>query len=268
MQIMGILNLTPDSFSDGGKFFTLENALKHADKLISDGADILDLGAESTRPNFQAVSAEEEMRRLLPALCEIRKAFPKIKISVDTYKGSVARAALREGADIINDIWGGLYQKFFKTEESSTLQIAAEFSCPIILMHNRTKASPIADLNTEIFSDFERIISNAKNAGLSDSQIILDGGFGFGKTHAQNIEMVHNYSSLREFGYPLLLGLSRKSSLREFFGAENADNATLAFDFWAAAHKSCDFIRVHDVASHKVFLNSLSTIENTKKWTK
>lgn len=269
VEIMGILNVTPDSFSDGGRFFALENAIGHAASLIADGADILDIGAESTRPGHEAVCAEEEMARLLPVLREVRKAFPKVRISVDTYKGAVAKAALEAGADIINDVWGGMRRAFFGEDGPSTAEVVAQFGCPIILMHNRPpERLPMLDLSSEIFADFEILLENAAKAGVGGENIILDGGFGFAKTPAQNLEMLRNYSELRSFGFPLLLGLSRKSTLRAHFGVAGADDATLAFDMWAACNKVCDIIRVHDVARHAVFARSLGLVEENLKWTR
>lgn len=269
VQIMGILNITPDSFSDGGRFFKLDDALRHASSLVEEGADILDIGAESTRPNHEPVCAQEEMARLLPVLKEVRRVFPKIKISVDTYKGEVAKAAVEDGADIINDVWGGMYEKLFGSGQISTVKVSALFDCPIVLMHNRPQnCLPIVDFPRDVFSDFDAILENAQGEGVAHKNIILDGGFGFAKTPRQNIELVQNYGFLRKYGFPLLLGLSRKSTLRLNYGIEGADDATLAFDMWACINKVCDIIRVHDVARHRLFLKSLQLIESSLKWTK
>lgn len=269
MKIMGILNITPDSFSDGGKYLAIDSAIGHAALMIGQGADIIDIGAESTRPGHIEVCAQEEMARLLPVLRELRKTFPTAKFSVDTYKGEVAKAALEAGADMINDVWGGMRGIFFGEPAPSTAEVVAAFGCPIILMHNRPQnMRSMQNLESEIFEDFEAVLKNAKQYGVADKNIILDGGFGFAKTPAQNIELVRNYASLRKFGFPLLLGLSKKSTLRARFGDVGANDATLAFDMWACVGKACDIIRVHDVGRHKIFAESQSLIENSQKWTK
>ena len=266
LQIMGILNLTPDSFSDGGKFNTVEAALKHAEEMVGAGADIIDIGAESTRPGAAEVSAEEELGRLIEPLRQIRAAFPKVKISVDTYKGEVAKKALEAGADIINDVWGGMWGAYFGGERFSTCDIASDFSCPIILMHNRPQYAPaMQNLQAEIFADFEKILENARACGVPYKNIILDGGFGFAKNAEQNLELLANYGALRKFGFPLLLGLSRKSTVKKVFG-ENFEEGTLAFDAFAMALESADIFRVHDVAPHRLFAEAFSVLKSQKKW--
>ena len=268
-EIMGILNVTPDSFSDGGMYADVGRALERAAEMVEAGADIIDIGAESTRPGHEPVGAEEEMGRLLAPLRAIRASFPRVRISVDTYKGAVARAALEAGADIINDVWGGMRGVFFGEPGPSTAEVSAAFGCPIVLMHNRPpERLPICGLRSALFEDFSRILENASALGVAAENIILDGGFGFAKTPGQNLELLKNYAALRSFGFPLLLGLSRKSTLRLHFGAEGAGNATLAFDMWAASLKVCDIIRVHDVAGHRVFTDSLRLLEDTEQWTK
>lgn len=269
VKLMGIINLTPDSFSDGGKFEGLESALRQAAKLISDGADILDLGAESTRPGAIEISAEEELARLIEPLREIRRNFKDIAISVDTYKASVAKKALQNGANIINDVWGGMRSVFFKDENFSTCDIAADFDCKIILMHNRPDFfKPIGNLQSELFSDFDKILENARACGVSYKNIILDGGFGFAKSAEQNLELLKNYGSLRKYGFPLLLGLSKKSTIRKVVGEENAKIATCFFNAYSLAASSSDIIRVHDVKEHKILLESLSAISKSKTWKK
>ena len=269
VKLMGIINLTPDSFSDGGKFSKLESALKQAEKLLSEGADILDLGAESTRPGAVEISAEEELSRLIDPLREIRKSFKDVQISVDTYKASVAKQALLNGANIINDVWGGMRSAYFKDENFSTCDIAADFDCKIVLMHNRPDFfKPISDLRSELFSDFDKILQNARACGVSYKNIILDGGFGFAKNAEQNLELLKNYGSLGKYGFPLLLGLSKKSTLKKVVGAENAPLATAFFNAYALAAFSCDILRVHDVREHKILLESFGAISNSKTWTK
>ena len=269
VKIMGILNLTPDSFSDGGKFCDVESAVNRAAQMLEEGADILDLGAESTRPGAAEVPAEEELGRLLEPLRQIRKSFPKASISVDTYKGEVARRALEEGADIINDVWGGMWGAYFGGERFSTCDIAADFGCPIILMHNRPSyMPPMADLRADIFADFDRILENARACGVSYKNIILDGGFGFAKNPEQNMELLLNYGSLRKYGFPLLLGLSKKSTLKKLFGGEKLAEATVALDMFCAFGGGADILRVHDVGAHKIFAEAFREINKSKKRTK
>lgn len=269
VKLMGIINLTPDSFSDGGKFAGVEAALRRAEKLIAEGADILDLGAESTRPGALEISAEEELSRLIEPLREIRKNFKDIAISVDTYKASVAKQALLSGANMINDVWGGMRSAFFKDENFSTCDIAADFDCKIVLMHNRPDFfKPISDLRSELFSDFDKILENARACGVPYKNIILDGGFGFAKNAEQNLELLKNYSCLGKYGFPLMLGLSKKSTLKKVVGAENAPLATCFFNAYALAASSCDILRVHDAKEHKILLESFGAISKSKTWTK
>ena len=231
-QIMGILNLTPDSFFDGGKFNSIETASAQAQKMINEGADILDVGAESSRPGFQPISEEEELARLLPVLKELRKNF-KIKISVDTYKPNVARAALAIGADIINDISGEL----------------TGFDCPIILMHNQKKLE-YSDVVLDIIEYFGS--KNLKN-------VIIDPGIGFGKgkTVEHNLEILKRIEEFKVLGVPILVGASRKS----FIGKEVNDRlfgslavATLM------AERGVDILRVHDVGATRDVLRMVEKL--------
>lgn len=266
LQIMGILNLTPDSFSDGGKFSSVENALKHVEKMVSDGVDIVDIGAESTRPDAVEITAQEELSRLEEPLRQIRKSFPEIKISVDTYKGEVAKRALELGANIINDVWGGMWGAYFGGERFSTCDIASDYSCPIILMHNRPDYAPaIQNLRDEIFADFEKILENARACGVPYKNIILDGGFGFAKTLDHNLELLKNYGALRKFGFPLLLGLSRKRSVKKVFG-EHFEDGTLAFNCYSMARESADIFRTHEVEKHKLFAKGIGGLNRQNKW--
>lgn len=266
LQIMGILNLTPDSFSDGGKFNSVQTALNRVNEMVLAGVDIVDIGAESTRPDATAISAEEEISRLVEPLKEIRKAFPKLKISVDTYKGVVAKKALELGANIINDVWGGMWGAYFGGEKFSTCDIASDYSCPIILMHNRPDyAEPIENLKSEIFTDFEKILENARACGVSYKNIILDGGFGFAKTIDQNLELLRNYDKLRKFGFPLVLGLSRKRSVKKVFG-ENFEEGTLAFNSYSMSRGSADIFRTHEVKIHKIFARGFDNLNTQKVW--
>lgn len=221
--VMGILNVTPDSFSDGGFFYSVEDAITHAQKLAADGADILDVGAESTRPNFTPISAAEEIRRLekiLPAVTKLG-----VPVSVDTYKPEVAEFALRNGAAIINDVSGKMFD------------VAAKFSVPIIAMHNRKVTGDVLSDVRNFFSENQR----------DDLQIIFDVGIGFNKTQEENLTLLRNLGEFKN--YPLLLGVSRKSVIGYAAGFEvqNRDEATGAICV-LAAKAGVDIVRVHNVA--------------------
>ena len=200
--IMGILNVTPDSFSDGGRFQHLDAALKHAQDMVTDGADILDVGGESTRPGHEQISAEEEIERTVPVIEKLKQRFDT-PISVDTYKSQVAEAALKAGADLVNDIWGLKY-------DVKMADVIAKYHVPCCLMHNRKKAE-YRDFIPEVLEDLRGCIRLAKAAGIPDGQILLDPGIGFGKTYEMNLDMLKNLSALQSLEYPLLLGTSRKS---------------------------------------------------------
>ena len=231
--VMGILNFTPDSFSDGGFFYSKNSAITHAKKIISDGADILDVGAESTRPNFSPVSVDEEISRLekiLPAL----KNFP-VPISIDTYKPEVAEFALSCGADIINDVHG--------LADKKMLTVAKKFSAPVIAMHNKKKSPNIID---DIKNFFLETLETCRKNNFDESKIIFDVGIGFGKTQEENLFILKN---LREFkNFPLLLGVSRKSVIGYATGFEvdDRDEATGAICALAIS-QGVDIVRVHNV---------------------
>ena len=231
--VMGIVNVTPDSFSDGGKFFSPENALAHAKKLVEDGADILDIGAESTRPEAVTISVDEELSRLekiLPAL----KNFP-VPISIDTYKPEVAEFALSCGADIINDVHG--------LADKKMLTVAKKFSAPVIAMHNKKKSPNIID---DIKNFFLETLETCRKNNFDESKIIFDVGIGFGKTQEENLFILKN---LREFkNFPLLLGVSRKSVIGYATGFEvdDRDEATGAICAFAIS-QGVDIVRVHNV---------------------
>ena len=231
--IMGILNVTPDSFSDGGFFYSQNDAITHAKKIISDGADIIDVGAESTRPNFSPVSVDEEISRLekiLPAL----KNFD-IPVSIDTYKPEVAEFALNNGADIINDVHG--------LSDIRMLEVAKKFSAPVIAMHNKKKSPNIID---DIKNFFIETLDTCRKNNFDESQIIFDVGIGFGKTQEENLIVLKN---LREFkNFPTLLGVSRKSVIgyATGFDVDNRDEATGAICTLAVCN-GVDIVRVHNV---------------------
>ena len=200
--IMGILNITPDSFSDGGKWTQMDHALAHAEEMIRQGADILDVGGESTRPGHQQISEEEEINRVAPVIQAIRERFD-VPLSVDTYKASVAEAALSAGADLINDIWGLKY-------DDRMGEVIAAHGVPCCLMHNRDNTE-YQELMPDLLEDLRASLALADRAGISREQIILDPGIGFGKTREQNLAVLRQVGQLRTLGCPVLLGTSRKS---------------------------------------------------------
>lgn len=238
--IMGILNFTPDSFSDGGKFNNIDIAIEHVRKMIEDGADIIDVGGESTRPNHTPVGEEEEINRVVPIVKAIREKFD-IPISIDTYKAKVAEKAIEAGANLINDIWG------FKMEKDIA-KVAAKYNVPCCLMHNRDNTS-YNNLMDEILEDLKESIKIAKEAGVRDENIILDPGIGFGKNYEQNLETMNNLQRLKELGYPVLLGTSRKSmiGLTLDLPVEERVEGTVATTVIGIMKDACDFVRVHDV---------------------
>ncbi|EHS59955.1 dihydropteroate synthase [Paenibacillus kribbensis] len=243
-QIMGILNVTPDSFSDGGKYHSPELAVSHALKLVEDGADVIDIGGESTRPGHEPVDVEEELARVIPVIQAIHRTAPHIPLSVDTYKAEVARQALEAGAHIINDVWG------FKADPDMA-RVAAEFDCPVILMHNRRDRN-YSDLVSDMLADLKESISLALDAGVREEQIILDPGIGFAKDYDENIHAMTSLDALSQLGFPLLLATSRKRFIRTALDLPVDDvvegtAATVAFGI----AQGCQMVRVHDVAQIK-----------------
>lgn len=238
--IMGILNFTPDSFSDGGKFDNVDVAIEHVKKMIDDGADIIDIGGESTRPDHTPVEEEEEINRVVPMIKAIRKKFD-IPISIDTYKAKVAEKALEAGANLINDIWG------FK-KEKDIAKVAAKYDVPCCLMHNRDNKD-YKNLIEDILEDLKESIKIAKEAGVRDENIILDPGIGFGKTYEQNLDTMNKLEKLKVLGYPILLGTSRKSmiGLTLDLPVEERVEGTVATTVIGIMKDACDFVRVHDV---------------------
>lgn len=237
--IMGILNVTPDSFSDGGRFQNPDAALRHAEKMVKDGADILDVGGESTRPGHVRITEEEEISRIVPVIGRLKEHFD-VPVSVDTYKSEVARAALEAGADLVNDIWGLKY-------DGTLAKVIADAGVPCCLMHNREKAE-YTDFIPEVLEDLRESVKLAKAAGISEEQIILDPGIGFGKTYEMNLKMLKNLKELEKLGYPVLLGTSRKSviGLTLDLPAEQREEGTLVTTVLGIM-SGCSFVRVHDV---------------------
>lgn len=241
--IMGILNVTPDSFSDGGRYHTLDQALRHAERMVSEGADILDVGGESTRPGHIQITDEEEIARVTPVIEALKREFD-LPVSIDTYKSRVAKAALEAGADLVNDIWGLKYDK----EMASVIAGSGAACC---LMHNRDNTQ-YTDFLKEFLDDMRECINLAEKAGIEKERIILDPGVGFGKTYEMNLEIISRMEILRELGYPVLLGTSRKSviGLTLDLPADQREEGTLVTTVYAV-QKGCAFVRVHDVEKNK-----------------
>lgn len=243
--VMGILNLTPDSFYDGGFYMTIEDQLKHTEQMIEEGASIIDMGAISTRPGSTEVSESEELSRLLPSLNAIRRQFPEVVLSVDTFRSNVARTAAEQGADMINDIYGGRY-------ESAMFETIAALGLPYILMHmdqipmTMQQNPKYGDVVAEVAFFFDRQITRLR--GLGFYKIILDPGFGFGKTIRHNYQLLHRLDEFRKPGYPLLVGISRKSMINKVLAiqASQALNGTTVLNTIALL-KGADIIRIHDV---------------------
>ena len=198
--IMGILNITPDSFSDGGKWNHLDESLRHTEAMIADGADIIDIGGESTRPGHTPVSAEEEAQRVLPVIEAVRKRFD-IPISVDTFKSSVAESAIQAGADLVNDIWGLKY-------DSEMGAVIAKYDVACCLMHNKSNTE-YNNFLIDMLSETQECVNLARKAGIKDEKIILDPGVGFGKTFEMNLETMNHLELFKNLGFPVLLGTSR-----------------------------------------------------------
>lgn len=239
-HVMGILNITPDSFSDGGKFNTIEKAVERAVYMENSGADMIDVGAESTRPNHIPLSVEEEIERVVPFI-EALKRHLTIPISIDTYKATTAEAAIKSGADIINDIWGA-------KRDDAMATVAALNNVPIILMHNRVKAE-YSSIIPDMIADLQESIAIAKTAGVKDEKIIIDPGIGFAKTVEDNFTVLNQLDKITEaLNYPLLLATSRKSFMSKVLpnSAEERDNATGATTCLGIM-KGARIVRVHDV---------------------
>ena len=241
---MGIVNVTPDSFSDGGLFHDADAALAHGLLLASEGADILDIGGESTRPGHQPVSAEEESSRVLPVLRAL-KARTQVPLSIDTMKPTVAEAAIAAGASILNDVWG------FRRDRDMA-RVAADTGVMVVLMHNRELDEPDIDIVADVLDGLRRSIDIALAAGLADTKIVLDPGCGFGKTHEQNLVLIRHMPQLRAIGFPILLGVSRKRFVGRVTGRDKPVDrlaGTLAAGLLGVEY-GANILRVHDVAPH------------------
>lgn len=250
--VMGILNVTPDSFSDGGTHNDTDSALCHAEKMIKEGADIIDVGGESTRPGHIQIGDEEEIRRVVPVIEGLKKEFD-IPVSIDTYKSAVAEAALDSGADLLNDIWGLKY-------DDNIAGIAAKYDVAVCLMHNHD-TTEYENFVQDVIKDLKQSIEIAKQAGIKEDNLILDPGVGFGKTYEQNLMIMNHLEEIVKLGYPVLLGTSRKSviGLTLDLPVEEREEGTLATSVLGAM-KGCDFVRVHDVEKNVRALKMIDRI--------
>jgi dihydropteroate synthase len=248
-QIWGILNLTPDSFFDGGHYNSLHKAMLQTEKMLTEGADVIDVGGASSRPGAQLINEEVELNRIIPFVKEAKKEFPKIKLSIDTFNSKVAEAALIEGADIINDISGG-------NIDPHIFEVVKKHQCPLVLMHMRGNPSNMLLQNNynnvlkDVIYELSTQVNKAKNAGIND--IIIDPGFGFSKNSEQNFVILKNLEQFKILGYPLLVGLSRKSMIYKTLNTtpEESLNGSTVLNT-VALLKGADILRVHDVKEAK-----------------
>lgn len=250
--IMGILNVTPDSFSDGGQFNNLDAALVHTAEMIHQGADIIDIGGESTRPGHQKISDSEEIDRITPIITAVKSRFD-IPISIDTYKGPVAEAALQAGADLVNDIWG------FKADPTIA-KITSAHGAACCLMHNRHKAE-YNDFLKDMVTDLLESVTLAQAAGIPKTNIMVDPGVGFGKTQDQNLAAINHLDALKVLGLPILLGTSRKSVIGNtlHLPSDERVEGTLATTVIGLL-RGCAFVRVHDVLENKRIIQMTQAI--------
>lgn len=252
--IMGILNVTPDSFSDGGTHNTPDAALCHAKKMIDEGVDIIDIGGESTRPGYTKISDEEEISRIAPVIKAVKKEFD-IPVSVDTYKSAVAKAAILAGADMVNDIWGLKY-------DPNMANTVKKYNTAVCIMHNRDN-SVYNDLLADIENDLKESIKIAKSVGIADDKIVIDPGIGFAKSLSDNLITTKHMDKFIKLGYPLLYGSSRKSmiGLTLDLPADERVEGTLATTVYACI-KGAMFVRVHDIKENRRIIDMTHAILN------
>lgn len=255
--VCGILNVTPDSFSDGGKWNDKDRALKHVEDMLAEGMDLLDIGGESTRPGYTLLPDEEEIERVVPMIEEIKRRFD-VPISLDTYKGAVAKAGIQAGADLINDIWGLKY-------DGKMASVIAESGLPCCLMHNR-KNTDYQNYMQDVLTDLKETVDIALKAGIDSDKIILDPGVGFAKSYEQNLEIINKLELLNELGYPVLLGTSRKSvvGLTLDLPATERVEGTLVTTVFGVL-KGSMFVRVHDIKENVRAIKMTEAILNMQK---
>jgi dihydropteroate synthase len=254
--IMGVVNVTPDSFSDGGLYLDHARAIAHGERLANEGAHILDIGGESTRPGAAPVSVDDEIARVVPVVRAL-SASTRLPISIDTMKAAVAARAIEAGATIVNDVWGFQF-------DADMARVVAQSGVHCVLMHNRTSEDPAIDIYADACAFLARSVEIALAAGVARDKIIIDPGIGFGRTHAQSFEQIRRLAELRAaFDLPVMLGASRKRCIGAATGQDVAAQrvaGSLAAHLWGAMHGAA-IIRVHDVAEHAQALNVLSAIE-------
>lgn len=250
--IMGILNVTPDSFSDGGQYNSVERAVEQAKKMVDEGADIIDIGGESTRPGYTPVSIDEEIARVVPVIKAIRQVLD-VYISIDTFKSETAEAAILAGADMVNDIWGLKY-------DVHIADLCNKYGVPVIIMHNRKKPG-YDELITDVKRDLIDSIEIAKARGLDDELIILDPGIGFQKTKPENLAVLKEMAFLQTLNYPVLLGTSRKSVIHYATNrpVDERDEATAATTCYGVMH-GADIVRVHNVEMNKRVIEMMDVL--------
>lgn len=273
--LMGVLNVTPDSFSDGGQLVSAQAVVDRAGRMIAEGADVLDLGGESTRPGAGTVSADEELARVLPPLAALREAFPAVPVSIDTYKAPVADAAVEAGADLVNDVWG-LMHGLTKAERSiwrdgpragaelratAMAEVVARRRCPVIAMHNRPDRD-YGDFWADVLGDLRASVAVARAAGVEERQLWLDPGFGFAKGPAQNLEVLRELRRIVGLGFPVLVGTSRKSTLGKVLGTTVDDRleGSGATVVWAI-QQGAAMVRVHEVREMARFARMADAIK-------
>lgn len=241
--IMGILNVTPDSFSDGGEFDSVEKALKHAKEMVEEGADMIDIGGESTRPGHTYVDSEEEIRRVVPVIKALRKEI-SLPMSIDTYKADVAEEALKLGVEMVNDVWG-------LRRDKNMANVIAKYDAEVCIMHNQDGTEYDKDIMEAIKDFLNESIKMALDADVKKEKIVLDPGIGFGKTFEQNLEVLRRLGELKDLGYPILLGTSRKSVIGNVLHLEPKDRVegTVATTV-LGVRDGVDIVRVHDVTEN------------------
>ena len=277
VYIMGILNVTPDSFSDGGKFQQIDAALRHVEEMVRDGADIVDIGGESTRPGYVHITEAEEIERVARVVRAVKERFA-VPVSVDTYKWRVMDALLAEGADLANDIWGLRYGKF-SGEEDHMAEVVAKHGVPVVIMHNDALARSREERTEEQYrislmeaAEEEDVILRVKNglldsiriakaSGIAEDKIILDPGVGFAKTQEENLKVIQGLAKITKLDYPVLLAASRKSVIGNVLNLppEEREEGTIVTSVMAAM-AGCRFVRVHDVAANRRALDMAEAI--------
>ncbi len=255
--IMGILNVGKNSFSDGGEFFEVSSALKHAEDMIAQGVDIIDIGAESTRPQAEKLTLEEELEILLPRLKAVRNEFKSVPISVDTYKPEVAKIAVSEGADIINDVYA-----IRKNGRYEMAKVAVDVGAPLILTHSCRGETFEGSFFDYFMKGMQVRIQSALAEGLNNDMLIVDVGIGFGKSVEENFELIKNLSEIKKLGFGVLLGVSRKSMFADISGSSLSlrDVSTAVVSAFCASKNNCDILRVHNVCANIVAIKTISKL--------